>query len=446
MPETKKKTFDVADIRHHGTKLILPKGMTLEEGINLLYRRQEFDEADVTIHRDYDVFPYDGAVALEHVLTETFGFVAGTWTPPKGWNPPEPPTMITVRTGVNETKNVPWRSMELPGGLGVLDANSRYHDGRFRFRLTGKTKNKNRKMYDVLFDEVQKRLATHSIYNGKALAVRFFDNDKEPLPMPEPMFMDTDVDVDSLIFPEHVRMAVETSLFTPLRRLDDLVANNVPVKRGILLGGPYGTGKTMSAKVASKLAVDNGITFIYVQSADELAHTIQFAKPYAARAVCVFCEDIDAVMPDERDQKVNEVLNTIDGVDTKSMNLITLLTTNHIEQITQAMLRPGRLDAVIEVDRPDAEAVKKLLRVYGGRVIPDNANLTELGEELAGAIPAVIAEVVKRAKLHQLYLQEPGTKIEELSVEALMNSAKTLRDQRKLLAEREEEQKEVSAT
>ena len=99
------------------------------------------------------------------------------------------------------------------------------------------------------------------------------------------------------------------------------------------------------------------------------------------------------------------------------------------------MLRPGRLDAIIDVTAPDAKAVEKLVRLYGRETIAADADLTLVGEALAGTIPAVIAEVVKRAKLHQLQYQEPGTLIKEISSQALLDSALTIQAQRKLLEE-----------
>ena len=86
-----------------------------------------------------------------------------------------------------------------------------------------------------------------------------------------------------------------------------------------------------------------------------------------------------------------------------------MLTTNHLENINPAMLRPGRLDSIINVLPPDAEAVSRLFHLYGGSTIAADEDLSKAADLLSGTIPAVIAEVVKRAKLVQLGLQAPGT-------------------------------------
>src|SRR3546814_19828879 len=98
---------------------------------------------------------------------------------------------------------------------------------------------------------------------------------------------------------------------------------------------------------------------------------------------------------------MDDILNLLDGIDTKNSHIITVLTTNDLQSINPAMLRTGRLDAVIDVTPPDAQAVEKLLRLYGGDAIAADTNLEETGRVQAGNIRAAIAEGVKRAKLDQ---------------------------------------------
>jgi ATPases of the AAA+ class len=237
--------------------------------------------------------------------------------------------------------------------------------------------------------------------------------------------------------------SVETNLFTPIIRAQDCLENGIPVKRGILLAGTYGTGKTMAANVASRHATDAGITYVYVPRADELSDAIEFAKQYQSPACVVFCEDIDRSVNGERSVEMDDILNILDGVDTKNANIITVLTTNDLESINPAMLRPGRLDAVINVTPPDGPAVEKLIRLYGKGTISADTDLTEAGKALSGNIPAVIAEVVKRAKLAQLRLQAPGEKVAQISEAALVEASVTMRAQVTLLRERSEAKVDV---
>ena len=81
-----------------------------------------------------------------------------------------------------------------------------------------------------------------------------------------------------------------------------------------------------------------------------------------------------------------------------------ILTTNAVENINKAMLRPGRLDAVINFERPDAYTAERLIRYYGGELVPQHEDLQAVGVALAGQIPAVIRECVERAKLSAIKL------------------------------------------
>ncbi|ANJ65343.1 putative ATP-dependent 26S proteasome regulatory subunit [Erwinia phage vB_EamP_Gutmeister] len=319
---------------------------------------------------------------------------------------------------------------------GYIETGVRRKDGRIAFSINGMVKRKDEANIERLLDGVAEYLKVNSIYAGKAIKIRFLDDDGDVLDMPEPKFLDTSfISRDMLVYSAEVEASIETNLFTPITRMADCIANDIPVKRGVLLGGPYGTGKTMAATVASRLAVDAGITYVYVPHSDELAYAIEFAKQYDRTAAVIFCEDIDRAVTGERSVAMDDILNILDGIDTKSSKIITVLTTNHLENINPAMLRPGRLDAIINVNAPDAEAVERLIRLYGKGTVAKDEDLAKAGKVLSGSIPAVIAEVVKRAKLVQLGLQEPGTKVESISGEAIYQAALTIQDQVDLLKE-----------
>lgn len=432
--EQNEKQVHVADIVRHGEKLIVPDGMKLSDVLDLVKRRMTFEEEEVVVRRTYNVFPWDGAHALMLALTERYGWAAAEATP--GFFGSNPPQMLDVQVGYGQTKKVPWGRFSLPQVEGFVQCSAQKKDGRVSFELVGKVLRKDEPTIELLFDTVEKTLRTNSIYMGKAIKIRFRDNDGDLLEMPEPEFMNLNgISRDSLVYSDDVQNLIETNLFTPIERVSDCIANDMPVKRGVLLGGPYGTGKTMAATVAAALATNVGVTYVYVPRSDELSDAIQFAKQYSDKACVIFCEDIDRAVSGERSVKMDDILNILDGIDTKSSRIITVLTTNHLENINPAMLRPGRLDAIIDVTAPDAKAVEKLVRLYGRETIAADADLTLVGEALAGTIPAVIAEVVKRAKLHQLQYQEPGTMIEEISSQALLDSALTIQAQRKLLEE-----------
>lgn len=425
----------VAEIVYHGEKMILPEGMSLQAARELLLRREKFLEEKVQMQETFDVFPWDGAHAIDMVLTQKFGWSAATATP--GMFGPTPPRLINIEVDFGVTKDVPWGSFSLPGVDGLLDTDAVRKDGRVVFQLVASVKRKDEALIKSIFDEVRAYLKNNSIYKGKAIKMRFLDEDGDLLQMPVPQFMDTSaISREMVIYPQAVQAQVETNLFVPIERVLDCMANGIPIKRGVLLGGDYGTGKTLAATVASRIAVDNGITYLYIPRADELSYAIGFAKQNQSPACVVFCEDIDRAMSGERSVAMDDILNIIDGIDTKSTNVIVVLTTNDLRAINPAMLRPGRLDAVIEVLPPDAQAVEKLLRLYGKKAINPETDLSKAAALLDGEIPAVISEVVTRAKIAQLALQPRGTLVTELSEAALLASAESMAAQSKLRKER----------
>lgn len=421
-----------ADIAYQGEKLILPEGMRLDEAIDLIQRRKKYEEQETQLKETFNVFPYDGAAMLDNVIQKIYGWSPMIPTP--GFFRDNPPTLVTVDVGYSDVRKVPWGRFKLPNVEGYLQTDVAMEGNRFTFVLHALIKRRDEATVTRLFNELRDEIKANSIYRGKAVRINFLDDDGEPIAHPVPKFLDVDsVDESKLVLSEDLERSVRTNLFTPITRSQDCLNNGISVKRGVLLGGTYGTGKTLIAHVASKLASDHKITFIYIQSAQELPQAIEFARQYQSPACVIFCEDIDREVTGERTEEMDAVLNTIDGIDSKTSNIIVVLTTNNIGGIHPAMLRPGRLDAVIDVVTPDAKAIERLIKVYAGSALESGADLTEVGQVLAGNIPAVIAEVVKRAKLAQLSLQERGSRVRGLSAEALLESAKTIQAQVRLL-------------
>ena len=86
---------------------------------------------------------------------------------------------------------------------------------------------------------------------------------------------------------------------------------------------------------------------------DVLKDALRAAAMYAPAVI--FAEDIDKAMEGERSTQMNDILNTLDGIDTKNNPVITILTSNHLENINKAFLRAGRIDSLIQMGPLDAE-------------------------------------------------------------------------------------------
>lgn len=421
--------YSEVEVKREGTQVVLPPNMSYDEAIAWMERKRDEDEQVVSINEAFDCFPFDGAHALMLALRQKFGWTSMIPTP-GFFGTKNPPAMMAVRVGPDTTVQVPWGRMQIPGVDGWLQTQYRYSSGQLTFAITAQVKQKHRHTVQQITQLVRDFLATDSIYRGKALRVNLRDfNPENDDPMAlSPEFMDTkDTKQYELVFPAETRDVIQDALFTPIENADACRAAHIPLKRGILLEGPYGVGKTMTAAVTAAKCVRNGWTFIYLHSVEQLSRAVNFAKQYGPAVI--FAEDVDRVVSGPRDTALDAILNVIDGVDTKGVEVITVLTTNHIEKINRALLRPGRIDAVVSVRPPDAEAVRTLLRMYGRGLVDSNTDLERVGEALAGQIPAVIREVVERAKLTSISRHANDARGVTITEEDLLRASRGMLDQ-----------------
>lgn len=422
-----KKPLHIAEVVRHGKQFVIPEGISYPDAIDLLKRKMTSEEEVTEIRESIDAFVWDGALALTKAMNDMFGWFQPEVT--KTFFGDKPPAMISVEVGVGKTELVPWGQFSIPGMEGRIGTSAMQKDGRIVFVVTAMVKRKDEPAIRAVIELARKYVREQSIYKGGAIKMRFKDNEGEALEMPEPKFLDLSrVDEGQLIYSQEVMSAVSTNLFTPVEQVEACRRHKIPLKRGVLLSGPYGTGKTLAAYVTAKKCERNGWTFLYCERADELADMVKFAHHY--QPAVIFCEDIDRVMEGDRSTSMDDILNIVDGIESKNTEIMVILTTNHVEKINPALLRPGRLDAVINVLPPDAEAVERLVRLYGGDLIPENANLKAVGEQLAGKIPAVVRECIERAKLSALKL---GNGALVLTPESIMDAAVGMKNQLDLL-------------
>lgn len=406
------KAFENRDITiaRAGTKIILPddpREMTYDEGIEALKRMKQQDSVKVDVFEEVDAFPLEGAWALMQVLKKMYGYVMQTQSIFGATS-----TMVTLEVGPNKKDQVIWGEFQVPGVTGKLQTGVHRKDGQLMFVITGTVLKKEQGQIKEIADAVRDYVSQNSLYRGKAVRINTAEVDgtyqvdfRQP-----PKFLDlSKVNEEELTFSDDVRSLVQTNLFTPIERTAECRAAGIPLKRSVLLEGTFGTGKTLTALVGAKKAEKHGWTFIYLDRPQALREILIFARRYAP--AIIFAEDIDRVVSGKRDQKIDDVMNNIDGMDSKGHEVICVFTTNEIDKIEPGMLRAGRLDAVITVSPPDAKAAEKLMRIYSKGLLAEDADLSAAGKELAGTIPAFIREVVERSKLYAIGRLQPGEKL-----------------------------------
>lgn len=398
-------------IRREGTQIVLPsdpREMSIDEAIESLARKKEAEEKEVSVHEEIHAFPLDGAHAFMLALKEIYG-----WASPEARQSffgPVPPTTVNLEIDYGVYTQVIWGDFKVPGLSGVLRTGASFENGKPCFVIGGKVKKKHQKEVAEIAALTRKLVKEQSVYRGKAIRLQT-DSDGEIQWSQGPAFLDlSGVNPNELTFSEEVADQVKTNLFTPIEYTDICREHKIPLKRGVLLEGPFGTGKTLTAFVTALKAREKGWTFILVDRVSGLKDALTFARLY--QPAVVFAEDIDrAISGDDRTVKIDDILNTIDGAEAKGSEVITILTTNDVKGINRAMLRPGRLDAIISVQAPDAKAAEKLIRIYSRGLILENESLDDAGKELEGQIPATIREAVERAKLYAIGHTAKGTRL-----------------------------------
>ncbi len=187
------------------------------------------------------------------------------------------------------------------------------------------------------------------------------------------------------------------------------------IPKGVLLVGPPGTGKTLLARaVAGEAAVPffsiSGSDFVEMfvgVGASRVRDLFEQAK--AAAPCIIFMDEIDAVGRqrgaglggghDEREQTLNQLLVEMDGFDLKD-NVIMIAATNRPDILDPALLRPGRFDRQIVVDRPDLKGRHGILKIHArGKPLSDDVDLETLARRTPGFTGADLANLVNEAAL-----------------------------------------------
>jgi len=202
------------------------------------------------------------------------------------------------------------------------------------------------------------------------------------------------------------------------------------IPRGVLLVGPPGTGKTLLARAVAGQA---GVPFFSISGSEFVemfvgvgASRVRDLFDQAKRnAPCIiFIDEIDAVgrhrgtglggSHDEREQTLNQILTEMDGFDTQ-VGVIVLAATNRPDILDPALLRPGRFDRRVILDRPDINGRKAILKVHSnGKPLDNSIDLEVLAKQTAGFSGADLANLINEAAILAARREKKTIEMQEL--------------------------------
>ena len=187
------------------------------------------------------------------------------------------------------------------------------------------------------------------------------------------------------------------------------------IPKGVLLVGPPGTGKTLLARA---VAGEAGVPFFSISGSDFVEMFVGvgaarvrdlFSQAAQHAPSIVFIDELDALgkargmnvlsSHDEREQTLNQLLAEMDGFD-PNQNVIIMAATNRPEILDAALLRPGRFDRQVLVDRPDVKGREKILQLHAKKVkLSPSVDLAVIAAKTPGFVGADLANIVNEAAL-----------------------------------------------
>ncbi len=230
------------------------------------------------------------------------------------------------------------------------------------------------------------------------------------------------------------------------------LGGNIP--KGVLVVGPPGTGKTLLARA---VAGEAGVPFLSLSGSDFVEMFVGvgaarvrdlFAQAQEKAPCIIFIDELDAVGkarglspmsgPEERENTLNQLLSEMDGFDTRK-GVIIMAATNRPEILDPALIRPGRFDRHVLVDRPSLKGREDILQIHTRKVkLSPEVNLNTLAARTPGMVGADLANIVNEAALLAARKDKTAVEMDDFE-EAIDRVVAGLEKRNRLMNPREKE-------
>lgn len=405
---------------YQGSKFVLPEMLegNIQGAIDFLEQLRQAEDEKYAFNKQYTYRPWDGAAAFARAFQRVFG-TTGVGKATYTFFGRTPPAYISIPVSYDTEMQVPWGKVAFKPMDAVFTLGAGYdnpEDGLI-FQITVEAPRKHRRRIEGFLQVVSDELEKRSIYRGKAI------NADE-----NPGFLDPNaVDPSRVVYAQEAFTQLQANIWTVIQHAQTLRDKKIPLKRAVLLEGPYGSGKTMAGGLTSLIAVQNEWTFILVRQEDDPYRALKTAQIYAPAVV--WFEDLDVISAGKTREEITRLLDALDGVQTKGAEVLAGFTTNFVHTIDKGVMRPGRIDAVIHIGKLDADGYERLIKVTLPADDLGDIDYGKVAEAFRDFLPAFAVEAAQRA-IRYAVGRSDGAKIETGD---LVDAANGLRPQLELV-------------
>ena len=383
-----------------------PEPMSNEQGLELFQEKIRLEKEDFQQVREYHYRPWDGAHATKLALLHLYNH-EGFQRPQAGMFGSTPATNVVIKTGpgVNDSTTVPWGEIYIPEIKATITTGGSRHEQHGMIYVVSLVSQKRFETEALtLLDTIQKVLQENSIYRGRTITAK-----------DDPDFIDTAnaVNPNFLVFRREIERTLKAEMFLRVKHPEVVKAANLPLTNNTLLSADFGTGKSSIIAWLCQVANENGCTVIQA-TASEIVAGKQLVNMYGEdrRPSVLIVEDVEIAASSRDRQKVSDLLEQFDGMQSKGRPTMVVMTTNYPEKIDPGFLRAGRIHTFMQLGDFDLESFTRLvqLKVEGKPVErprfgdPSNENHPKLDYNAIFAVsegysPAYMNQVIDKARI-----------------------------------------------
>jgi hypothetical protein len=306
---------------------------------------------------------------------------------------------VTVALGDGEGVACVQSGLWLVDGTGErLALMLRSNEGGMREQVALQVMAEDRARAEAVIEELWRLMTEHNVYRGRVVEMKGrCEPDESPLvvrSLPK-------IAREQIVLAPGVLERIERTTFGVTKHAERLRASGRHMRHGLLMHGPPGVGKTLTAMYLATQMPDRTVILLTGRGLGTITSSVELAVALAPSIVIL--EDVDLVAMERTEEPMNallfELLNAMDGLDADH-DVLFILTTNAPERLEPALAsRPGRVDQAVEIALPDADGRRRLLDLYGAGVQLSLNGDDTLVAELEGTSPAFIRELVRRSAL-----------------------------------------------